>query len=97
MNDEAIKALRKAAGVSHGMAVRIIERLEAEGMAIYKKKVVKNERRPNSSQPVTEELADKIVDYFLENPEATQQAIANYFNVNIGLVNEVLNRKGDEE
>jgi DNA-binding MarR family transcriptional regulator len=97
MNDEAIKALRKAAGVSHGMAVRIIERLEAEGMAIYKKKVVKNERRPNSSQPMTDDLAEEIYRYFLENPEETQQSIANRFHVNIGRVNEIVNQQDDAE
>lgn len=96
MNDEAIKALRKAAGVSHGMAIRIIERLEADGMAIYKKKVNKNERRPNSSQPMTDELADQIYEYYLSNPDATQQSIANHFNVNSGRVNEILNRKAED-
>lgn len=95
MKDEALTALSKAAGVSIPNARKILERLEAMGMTIYKKKVAKNERRPSSSQPMTEELAQEIADYYEENPEETQQQIANKFNVNIGRVNEVLNKVYD--
>lgn len=95
MKDEAIKALAKAAGVSIPAARRIMERLEANGMTVYKKKVAKNERRPASSQTMTEELAQEIILYYAKNPEATQQQIANEFNVNIGRVNEVLNKADD--
>lgn len=92
MKDEAIEALAKAASVSIPAARRIMERLEASGMTVYKKKVAKNERRPASSQPMTDELAQEIADYYEQNPETTQQQIANQFNVNIGRVNEILNK-----
>lgn len=95
MKDEAVEVLAKAAGVSIPAARRIMERLEANGMTVYKKKVSKNERRPASSQTMTEELAQEITLYYAENPEATQQQIANEFNVNIGRVNEVLNKADD--
>lgn len=95
MKDEAVEVLAKAAGVSIPAARRIMERLEASGMTVYKKKVSKNERRPASSQTMTEELAQEITLYYAENLEATQQQIANEFNVNIGRVNEVLNKADD--
>lgn len=95
MKDETLVALSKAAGVSIPSARKIIERLEQSGMTIYKKKISKNERRPASSQTMTEELAQEIIQYFEGNPEATQQQIANKFNVNIGRVNEVLNKADD--
>lgn len=92
MNNEAIKAVMHAANVNPRMARRILERLEVQGMAVYKKKVFKNGRRPNSSQSVTRKLAEKIYNYFRQNPDETQQSIANKFNVNIGRVNEVIDR-----
>lgn len=92
MKDEAVEVLAKAAGVGIPAARRIMERLEASGMTVYKKKVSKNERRPVSSEPMTDKLAQEIADYYKQNPEATQQQIANQFNVNIGRVNEVLNK-----
>jgi hypothetical protein len=39
---------------------------------------------------MTPELRAAIMEYFEGDPEATQQEIANMFNVNIGRVNEVL-------
>jgi len=45
------------------------------------------------SQPLTPELAAAIRKYFYANPDATEQEIANEFNVNIGRVNEALDEK----
>jgi len=51
---------------------------------------MKNGRRPNASTPMTPQLRRAIRIYFARNPEATQQEIANLFNVNSGRVNEAL-------
>lgn len=97
MKDEALAALMAAAGIGAPPARRIIERLEAQGMAIYKKKVFVNGKRPVSPQSMTPELAAEIRDYYAQNPEATQQVIANHFNVNSGRVNEVLHKTAEPE
>lgn len=90
MNEEYIEVLKAIKGVGATLAHRIPKELERQGLTIYKKKVFKNIRRPNSSQPMTPELRAAIIEYFEGDPEATQQEIANVFNVNIGRVNEVL-------
>jgi hypothetical protein len=90
MNEEYIEVLKAIKGVGATLAHRIPKELERQGLTIYKKKVFKNIRRPNSSQPMTPELRAAILEYFEGDPEVTQQEIANMFNVNIGRVNEVL-------
>jgi hypothetical protein len=90
MNEEYIEVLKAIKGVGATLARRIPKELERQGLTIYKKKVFVNGRRPNSSQPMTPELRAAIIEYFEGDPEATQQEIANMFNVNIGRVNEVL-------
>jgi hypothetical protein len=90
MNEEYIEVLKAIKGVGVTLAHRIPKELERQGLTIYKKKVFVNGRRPNSSQPMTPELRAAIIEYFEGDPEATQQEIANVFNVNIGRVNEVL-------
>jgi hypothetical protein len=90
MNPDAIFALMEAGGFDFTTATKIVAKLEAQGLTIYKKKVSKNGRRPKTSQPLTPALARAIRDYWDMNPEATQQEVANVFNVNIGRVNEVL-------
>lgn len=86
----AIHALMRAAGLDLAAATKAFARLEREGLTIYKKKVHKNERRPTASRSMTPKLATAIRAYFAAYPDATQQAIANLFNVNIGRVNEAL-------
>lgn len=89
MNDEAVEALQKL-GLDLAESVAFLRRLEEQGYTVYKKKVFKNARRPTSSQPMTPELRTSIRAYYTATPDATQQDIANIFNVNIGRVNEVL-------
>lgn len=85
-----IRALMRAAGVDGVKALHILTQLEQQGLTIYKKKEMKNGRRPNSSTPMTPALAKQIRHYFAAHPDATQQEIANVFNVNSGRVNEAL-------
>lgn len=92
MRDGALAALMQAAGVDAVRALHILTQLEAQGWTVYRKKVMRNGRRPNSSQPLTPAVAKAIRRYFAHNPDATQQQIANLFNVNSGRVNEVLNK-----
>ncbi len=90
MNPDAIFALMEAGGFDFTTATQIVAKLEAQGLTIYKKKVYKNGRRPTTSQSLTPTLARAIRDYWDMNPEATQQEVANVFNVNIGRVSEAL-------
>lgn len=90
VNNDALTALMKATHLTAEGARIVLDRLEAQGMTIYKKKVAKNGRRPPTSVPMTEQLARQVRQYFYTHPDATQQEIANMFNVNIGRVNEVL-------
>jgi hypothetical protein len=89
MNDEAIEVLQKL-GLELAESVAFLRKLEAQGYTIYKKKVFVNGRRPNTSEPMTPALRTAIRNYYEADPDATQQEIANIFNVNIGRVNEVL-------
>lgn len=89
-NEANIKALMDAAFVTESAAKAIIARMEAKGFTVYKKKIARNERRPVHSQRMTAKLAEAIRGYYERNPEATQQQIANVFNINIGRVNEAL-------
>lgn len=86
----AVLALMQAGGIDFNEAKRIIGNLEAEGLTIYRKKTSKNGRRPAVAQPMTPKIAEAIRSYFVAYPRATQQEIANMFNVNIGRVNEAL-------
>lgn len=90
MSTTAVFALMEAGGLDFTTARKIITKLEAQGLTIYKKKVQKNARRPSASQPMTPQLAKAIRAYFLAYPLATQQEVANVFSVNIGRVNEAL-------
>lgn len=90
MSTTAVFALMEAGHLDFTTAKKIISKLEANGMTIYKKKVFKNGKRPISSKPFTPELAAKIRDYFRENPNMTQQEIAHVFQMNSGRVNEAL-------
>lgn len=72
------------------LAEVFIERLEALGHAVYKKKAFKNGRRPNSSAPMTPGLAHRIRAHFKANPTITQQDLARIYNVNSGRVAEAL-------
>lgn len=95
MRSMAVFALMQAADIEFNEAKRVIGKLEAAGMTIYRKKVQKNGRRPKVAQPMTPEIAKAIRAYFVAYPNATQQEIATRFNVNIGRVNEALERNGD--
>ena len=92
MSTIAVFALMEAGGFDFKEASKIVNKLESKGLTIYKKKVFKNGRRPASSQPLTPELVKDIRSYFASDSDATQQDIANMFNVNIGRVNEALER-----
>jgi Tfp pilus assembly protein PilV len=50
-------------------------------------------KAPSQSKPVTGEVKRLIHIYANTYPDATQQQIAQYFNVNIGRVSEVLRGK----
>jgi hypothetical protein len=89
MNEAAITVLQKL-GLELAEGEGLLRKLEEQGYTIYKKKVFANGRRPNTSQPMTPELRIAIRNYYEAIPDATQQDIANIFNVNIGRVNEVL-------
>lgn len=89
-DERAIDAIIAATGFSPAQAEKVLMRLEAQGLTIYKKKVARNGRRPAASQPLTPELKQKIKLHYMWNPDHTQQEIANIFNVNIGRVNEAL-------
>lgn len=93
MTDEAIYALMEAADLTFDDAQDALQRLEANGLTIYKKKVFKNGKRPVASRAVTPEINEAIRAYFTAYPKATQQHIANVFNVNIGRVNEALSER----
>ena len=90
MRATAVFALMEAGSLDFKEASKIASRLEANGLTIYKKKVFRNGRRPIAARPMNPTLAKTIRTYFKANPKATQQEIANRFNVNIGRVNEVL-------
>ena len=90
MREVALHALMKAGNHTLGMAELVLSRLEDQGFTVYKKKVFTNGRRPNTSTPMTREIANDIRGYYEFYPDATQQEIANHFNVNIGRVNEIL-------
>lgn len=90
MSEKAIFALMDATNLTFDEAQSIVDDLEANGHTIYKKKVFKNGKRPTGSQALTPELGAAIRAYYVAYPRATQQHIANTFNVNIGRVNEAL-------
>jgi hypothetical protein len=90
MSYEHKEALMRAACVGPAEAQCILDNLHEMGLTIYKKKVAKNGRRAAVSQPLTPKLALEIRKCFETHPDATQQEIANMFNVNIGRVNEAL-------
>lgn len=90
MSTTAVFALMEAGSLDFTTAKKIISKLEANGMTIYKKKIFKNGKRPISSKPFTPELAAKIRSYYVSHPHMTQQEIANVFHVNSGRVNEAL-------
>jgi hypothetical protein len=92
--NDGIFSLMRAANVDLHKAKAIIASMEAEGFAIYKKKVFKNGRRPSSSAYMTKALKAKIVEFYRANPTVTQSKIAAMFNVNAGRVAEALS--GDE-
>lgn len=72
------------------IAQEMIDKLEAQGFAVYKKKVFKHGRRPTSSVRMTKELALAIREAYRQNPNLTQHEIAEMFNVNHGRVSEAL-------
>lgn len=86
----ATSAGLSAGGLAKAMAAGLAKRLEAEGLAIYKKKVQRAKRRPPSSQPMTPALAAAIEHDWKSFPDMTQQEIAAKHKVNIGRVNEVV-------
>jgi transcription initiation factor IIE alpha subunit len=90
MSYEHTEALMSAANIGPADAKCILKNLHEMGLTIYKKKVAKNGRRAAVSQPLTPKLALEIRKFWMTHPDATQQEIANTFNVNIGRVNEAL-------
>lgn len=64
--------------------------LESLGYTIYKKKVMRVQRRPASSTSMTPELKTAIQAAHAALPEARLQDIGNQFNVNQGRVSESL-------
>lgn len=93
VNDKLF-ALMRAANVDLSRGMAIMDKLEAEGFTIYKKKVFRNGRRPSSSAYMTKALRAKIVEFYNTNPTVTQSQIAAKFNINAGRVAEALS--GDE-
>lgn len=69
----------------------ICDLLEQRGLALYRKRQMRNGRRPNSSTPMTPMVAQQIRKVFEANPHLTQSEVAAQFNVNAGRVAEVLN------
>ena len=85
-----IFALMRAAKVDLNRATAIIAALENEGFTIYRKKVFRNRRRPNSSTPMSDGLRARIIELHSLSPSITQSQIASALNVNAGRVAEVL-------
>lgn len=95
VREQGVTALAKAiygvvSSQTLAQADTYLHRVEREGLTLYKKKVFVNGRRPNVSEPMTPELAQKIRDAFEADPTLTQQQIANIYNVNSGRVAEAL-------
>lgn len=88
--NEPIYALMRAGNFDLRTAHNVLSKLEEQGFTVYKKKVFKNGRRPNASQPLTDELKREIRAYFAADPDVTQQELANRFGVNIGRISEAL-------
>ena len=83
---EKIAILNAAPGYS---ASALLDHIEAQGFTIYRKKIIK-ERRPNSSQPMSDKLRAKIRADFIADPSLTQSALAARYNVNSGRVAEAI-------
>lgn len=96
MNEDALEALAVVLfGHARPAAVELakekVETLELLGFTVYKKKVFKNGRRPATSEPMTEALADNIRAVYRGNPSLSMHQIAAMFNVNHGRVSEAIN------
>jgi hypothetical protein len=88
--DEKVDVLVGIGPLNREYSEYLLGALERMGLTIYRKKVVENPRRPNTSAPMTSELAQQIRDYFAAHPDTPQHEIAHIFNVNSGRVNEAL-------
>lgn len=74
-------------GETHAEA--ILQDLERVGLAIYKKKVMKEKRRPTASNSITEGLKKSVLaDYSYS--KFTQSQIAARHNINPGRVAEII-------
>ena len=73
------------------IADSILDALTSDGLAIYKKKVALQQRRPPSSAPMNPAIRASIAADFAANPDLTQATLAARYNVNIGRVNEIVN------
>lgn len=87
--DDKVIALSLSTGTDLHRAEIALRLLESKGLTIYRKKVMRNERRPVSSEPMTPELRAKIRHAYRFS-EMTQAEIAAAFHVNLGRVAEVL-------
>ena len=74
------------------LAKERLDTLELLGFTVYKKKVFQNGRRPNTSPPMTDELAQRIRATYRNNPHLTMHEIAALHGVNHGRVSEALAR-----
>lgn len=88
-NDERITILQDILTAPIDAAL-VIRELEQRGVALYRKRQMRNGRRPNASTPMSADLASKIRTTFAANPDFTQAEIAALYRVNPGRVAEAL-------
>lgn len=69
-----------------------IEELKDLADQMHRRKL-KSTRAPITSQKMTPELAADMRNYLKNNPHASNQAIADHFNVNPGRVTDVLEKE----
>lgn len=87
---ERIAAMQAALGLFGYMAEYVVDHLENEGCAIYRKRRQHSRRRPVSSKPMTARLAGQIRRRAERYPSHTQSQLAAHYGVNIGRISEAL-------
>ena len=77
-------------------ARQLMRELELRGYTVYRKRVQRNARRPDSSTPMSPQLRAAIRMTYVQHPDMTQAEIAARFRVNPGRVAEALKEITDD-
>lgn len=88
MRAERIEAMSKALGLYGYLAEHIVDHLEEQGCAIYRRRKHSRRKREPQSVAMTPQLAGQIRRYWKNHQDMTQSQIAAVFNVNPGRVSE---------